>query len=317
MKNKIITVFFVAVLAIMLTGNAAAAELHKTFPAKPEVKISTMSGDCTVRQGPAGEIKVDLSYTYDTDEFTPIMEAEAGLLTLREDFHGHGSRNGRSHWSVTVPAVTRIVFSSASGDGKIFDLNASVTAKTASGDIQLKNISGDVTIRSASGDITLESVKGNLSCSTASGDLQAADLEGDVQVKSASGRIELKGIRGSCQVKTASGDLGLTGLLLQGPANFSTASGDIEVTLGGVNKQDLTLSSASGDVTLDFNGQPFQGSFEFRVSKRHGDIVCPVAFDHEEEIDHGHSITLVKSFARGAGPKITMKSASGTVTLKK
>jgi len=317
MKNKIITIFFVVLLAIVLNGSAAAAELHKTFPAKPEVKISTVSGDCTVRQGPVGEIKVDLTYTYDADGFTPVMEAEAGQLTLREDFHGHGDHDGRSHWSVTVPAATRIVFSSASGDGKIFGLNASVTAKTASGDIQLKNISGDVNIRSASGDITIESVKGNLSCALASGDLQAVELEGDVQVKSASGRIELKGIKGRCQAKTASGNLDLTGLVLQGPANFSSASGDIEVTLSGSNDQDLTLSSASGDVTLDFNGQPFQGSFEFRVSKRHGDIVCPVAFDHEEEIDHGHSITLVKSFTRGAGPKITLKSASGTVTLKK
>ncbi|MBE0665166.1 MAG: DUF4097 family beta strand repeat protein, partial [Candidatus Aminicenantes bacterium] len=257
------------------------------------------------------------TYTYDADEFTPVMEAEAGRLTLREDFHGHGNHNGRSHWSVTVPATTSIVFSSASGDGEIYDLNASVTAKTASGDVKLKNIRGDVNIRSASGDISLESIKGGVSCYLASGELQAADLEGDVQVKSASGQIELKGIKGSCQAKTASGDLDLSGLVLQGPAVFSSASGDVAVTLSGSNDQDMSLSSASGDVTLDFNGQPFQGSFEFRVSKDHGDIVCPVAFDRQEEIEHGESITLVKSFARGAGPKITLKSAIGTVTLKK
>ena len=77
------------------------------------------------------------------------------------------------------------------------------------------------------------------------------------------------------------------------------------------------LSAASGDVTLDFNGQPFQGSFEFRVSKHHGDIVCPEAFDHQEEVSDGDSIVLVKRFSRGAGPKITLKSASGIVTLKK
>ncbi len=164
MKNKIITVFFVVVLAIVLNGSAAAAELHKTFPAKPELKIATVSGDCTIRKGLANEIKVDLTYTYDADEFTPVMEAEAGLLTLREDFHGHGSHNGRSHWSVTVPVTTSIVFSSASGDGEIVDLNASVTAKTASGDVKMKNIRGDVNIRSASGDISLESIKGEVSC---------------------------------------------------------------------------------------------------------------------------------------------------------
>jgi len=317
MKNKIITVFSIMACFVLLGGSAPAAELHKTFPAQPELKIATVSGDCTIRKGLAKEIKVDLTFTYDTDEFTPIMEAEAGRLTLREDFHGHGSHNGRSHWMVTVPAATSIIFSSASGSGEMYDLDASVTAKTASGDIQVKNIKGDVNIRSASGDISLESVKGSVSCTLASGDLQAVDLEGDVQVKSASGRIKLKGIKGSCQAKTASGNLDLTGLVLQGPAILSSASGDVAVILSGSNDQDMTISSASGDVTLDFNGQPFQGSFEFRVSKRHGDIVCPVAFDHEEEIDHGHSITLVKSFARGTGPKITLKSASGTVTLKK
>ena len=317
MKNKIITVFFITVLSIVFIGSLAAAELHKTFPAQPELKIATVSGDCTIRKGLANEIRVDLTYTYDADEFTPVIEAEAGLLTLREDFHGHGSHNGRSHWSVTVPAATRVVFSSASGSGEMYDLDASVTAKTASGDVKAKNIKGDVNIRSASGDISLKSVKGIVSCTLASGDLQAEDLQGDIKVKSASGEIEMKGIKGSCQAKTASGNLDLRGLVLQGAAVFSSASGDVAITMSGSNDQDMTLSTASGDVTLDFNGLPFQGSFEFRVSKEHGDIVCPVAFDSQEEIAHGDSITLVKRFARGAGPKITLKSASGTVTLKK
>jgi len=317
MKTKIIIIFIVMAMFVLLSGTLPAAELHKTFSAQPELKVVTVSGDCIIRKGLANEIKVDLTYTYDAEEFTPIMEEKAGLLTLREDFPGHGSHNGSSHWSVTVPAATRVVFSSASGAGDIVDLNASVSAKTASGDLQLKNIIGNVTAYSASGAITLAAIKGTTSCSLASGDLQASDLEGDVQVKSASGHIELKGIRGRCQAKTASGDLDLTGLELQGPAIVSSASGNVAVTLNRPVNQDMTLSAASGDVTLDFNGQPFQGTFEFRVSKHHGDIVCSEAFDHQEEINDNDSIVLVKSFSRGAGPKITLKIASGTVTLKK
>jgi DUF4097 and DUF4098 domain-containing protein YvlB len=317
MKKITIGTCFCAAVLFLLNGSLLAAELHKTFSAQPELKITLVSGDAIVRQGPAGEIKVDLTHTYTADEFTAIMEEKAGVLELREDFHGRGTHQGHSRWTVSIPAATRVDFSSASGSGDIRGLNAAVTFKTASGDLQLENISGDVTAHSASGTISLAAIKGNVSCSLASGDLQASGLEGDVQVKSASGSITLKEVKGRCQAKTASGDLDVSGLELQDPAVLSTASGSVLVSLKRAVSQDMTLSSASGDVTLDCNGQPIQGTFEFRVSKHHGDIICPVAFDRQEEIENGSSITVVKTFTRGSGPKFTLKSASGTVTLKK
>ena len=99
MKNKIITVFFVVVLAIVLNGSAAAAELHETFPANADLENGHREDD----DGDAKDLPTrsrSISPTPTTRiEFTPVMEAEAGLLTLREDFHGHGSNSMHVGWS--------------------------------------------------------------------------------------------------------------------------------------------------------------------------------------------------------------------------
>ncbi|RLD82125.1 MAG: hypothetical protein DRJ10_05370 [Bacteroidetes bacterium] len=81
---------------------------------------------------------------------------------------------------------------------------------------------------------------------------------------------------------------------------------------------DLTLSSASGDVTLNYNGNDLSGFYEFTARVKKGRIISPVKFDKEEVIEKNGKKYDVKSFTKGnSSPIILIKTSSGTAKLIK
>ena len=87
-------IFVVLALSILFL-NARAAEnvLDKTFKPKEMVKISIISGDCVIKTGSTSEIKVHLVYTYDNDEFKPVLAEEGNTLVLKEEFSKSGEKS--------------------------------------------------------------------------------------------------------------------------------------------------------------------------------------------------------------------------------
>jgi DUF4097 and DUF4098 domain-containing protein YvlB len=284
---------------MFLYGNLQATEVNKTFKAMDTVEIKTVSGDCEVKTGKGGEIKVTVVYSYPTERFEPIFKEEGGALILKEEFHctGHKeSTSGKSKWTVTVPVKTNIEFASASGDLKIDGLKSEVEAKTASGDIKLSSINGTLKIKSASGDI------------------HVTGSTGDIKIKSASGDIKLQNAGGELQVKTASGDVKANGIELEKESSLASVSGEVEIKLTKSLTVDLEISTVSGDATLDYNGNPVKGHFVFKGMVKN--FNCPFPFDEGDSSKY--SPFGKKSFTKdGDSPKIYLKAVSGELTLKK
>ena len=293
---------FLAVLALsILFLNAQAAgkkAVDKTFKPKEMVKISIVSGDCIIKKGSGSEIKVHLVYTYADDEFEPVFEEEGNTLVLKEKFHkteGKWSHSGESDWTVTVPERTKIDVSSASGDLEITGLQSSVSGRVASGDITLKDINGSCQLKSASGDVDI------------------SDSSGETSVKIASGDIKLTNVKGTFAIKAASGDIQASGIELSGASDFNTVSGELLLALAKTCTADLELATVSGDITLDYNGNPLQGNVEFKGMK--GNIHSDVPFDHDGESKYNPFVT--KTIKKGDSPTITLKAVSGKLSLKK
>jgi len=119
-------------------------------------------------------------------------------------------------------------------------------------------------------------------------------------------------------VKTASGEVVAADNELSGSSVFSSASGDVEVSLSKSQLHDLKLSTASGDVVLKYNGNQMLGTFEFTAKVDQGKIISPVKFDKEVVITRNGDEYDVKSFTLGnATPSIVLKTASGTAKLVK
>ncbi|MBN2183705.1 MAG: DUF4097 family beta strand repeat protein [Candidatus Krumholzibacteriota bacterium] len=337
--KKVTAIFICAMILVLMPCLMQAKdgkEVRKEFSGIKVIDISTVSGDVTIKVHDSDKVTVDLFYDVDVeDAFEYKISDRSSRVEIKEEWHGR-STWGEVRWTLAVPKGIDIEFSTASGDFDASGPFGSVKVSTASGDIEVRDTKGDVSVSTASGEVTLikayggnkvSTASGEITIkesnaksrlSTASGDIRVSKMEGDLKFSTASGDIEVSDCKGTFKLSCASGTIVVEKVSFTGASSFSTASGEVEVVLAESCKYDLELSTASGDVTLDYNGQEVRGYFEFEARKRRGRISCPFGFDNEEEFKKHGETYLKKSFTRnGDDPQIFMTTASGHVTLKK
>jgi len=354
MKNSKLMMPLIALLLLLGFSSFAQKEINKTFDAKKTLTVKTVSGDCTIEKSTNNKIEVHLTYTYSDDCFEYIFDETSEGLEIREKFGKHSRCSGMSEWTIRVPENIEVKFSSASGSFNLNGTKNGLKANTASGSIRAKFVEGYIDLNSASGSIKIEDAKGELELNTASGDIdiekidaktkintasgsisianatqeldagtasgriRANDISGKIELHTASGDISVENAKGSFELKSASGDIDANSIEITDESFFKSASGDVGVVLTKSSEYDLTLSSASGNSVLDYNGNALKGFYEFTARVDKGDIISPESFDSEEVIDkHGQDYD-VKSFTKGnASPKIIIKTASGKAKLIK
>ena len=314
------TILLAGLTIFLLTANLQAGrkkEISKTFEAMKTVRINTVSGDCLVKVGDNDKIDVQLTYTYmPEDNFEPIFQIKGSSLYLEEDMIG--STYGSALWTVTVPAETRINFSTASGDFTADDLKGRISVETASGDIELSNCNCNIKAQTASGDIQLTDSEGDFNLEIASGDITVSDCKGVFELNSASGDIETDNCRGEFELNAASGDIEALKTFIEEASTFDVASGDVYVELAETAEFNLSLSSASGNATLNYNGHPVRGYFELTAREDRGDIRAPFPFDDEEVFERYDRDYVSKSFTLSTDtPSITIETATGKAVLEK
>jgi len=335
MKNLKVSLIIASLLMSFSFMSFAQKEVNKTFEAKEILKVSTVSGDCIIKEGTTNKIIVNLKYTYSDDCFEYDFKEGDNYLSIKEDFHGRNCK-GESEWTITIPSNISVKFSSASGDLLLNNVDNNLSASTASGDIEIKDVGKEVEISTASGDITLENINGKSDISSASGDITANDCKNGLNVSSASGNITAKNITGETKitaasgnirlvsakgefyVKSASGNVEAENIEIIEESTFKTASGDVNVILAKTPSSDLLLASASGNAVLDYDGNEIKGTFKFSARVDKGEIISPIKFDKEEIIEkHGKDYDL-KSFTKNeSSPLIKIKTASGKAKLMK
>jgi DUF4097 and DUF4098 domain-containing protein YvlB len=150
---------------------------------------------------------------------------------------------------------------------------------------------------------------------TVNGDIRIKKSDGDIMVRTASGDIDINGSKGVFKVKCASGNFNAGGIVLQETSTFKTASGEIRVRLAKTSEHDMDLVSASGNITLDYNGNPVQGYFKFKGKRRN--INSDIPFDNEDE-SYEYSPFVKRYFKKGGGsPVVTLQTVSGELAFKK
>ena len=313
--TKTVGISVLVLLVLSMSAFAGRKEvIDKEFDLKETVRIHTVSGDCIIRQGDVDKIQVHLVYTYRPDgSFEPEFEERGKVLRLSENHYE--SNRGSSIWTITVPAETRIRFSTASGDFEAEGMTGNLDAETASGDMIIENCAGRFDFETASGNLRAIDCKGEFEFSSASGDVTIENCNGIFELESASGDVEIENCEGEFDAGVASGDVEVEGVIVTAASTFETASGDVDVALGSSSEFDLVLSTASGSATLDYSGHPVKGSFEFVARVRRGRIVAPFEFDIEEEFERWDQDYMRKSFRRGEGPMIAIETASGRAEL--
>jgi DUF4097 and DUF4098 domain-containing protein YvlB len=161
MKPKILrSLLLMALIAILapLPLNAQK-KLSKTFTGIKRIRMSTASGNCTIRKSVDARTSVDLTYSFDGDDYKPVISQEGDRLVINEEFHGQ-SFSGSAEWTLTVPDNLEIKFTTGSGNVDATGLVMNLEATTGSGTFDFNTIRGEIKINTGSGDIELQGVNG-------------------------------------------------------------------------------------------------------------------------------------------------------------
>src|SRR5882757_8758607 len=81
-------------------SSAQGQKITKTFSGIKKINLSTASGSCKLIKGATNEVLVNVSHTYSSDDYQPIMEQDGSTLKLKEDFAHKGSYSGNSSWEL-------------------------------------------------------------------------------------------------------------------------------------------------------------------------------------------------------------------------
>ena len=260
------------------------------FGPRGTVDLRIASGDIVVTAWNRDEVKVHAYSERGSLQFEPSQTSLT--LSVRSRY---GS-TGDTRYEVTVPAGTRVLMQSASGDISVSGTRGEIDARSASGDVQISDAADRVSVHTISGEIQASRIAGNLSVETVSGDLQIDRVAGDVDVATVSGEISLSDIRSKyVKANTTSGEVQYQGTVDDGGRyDFHSHSGGVRVSLPSSAGASLTLETYSGEIDSDF----------------------PMTLQPSTEVGHNRPRRLEFTIGRG-GARISATTFSGDVRIER
>ena len=189
-----------------------------------------------------------------------------------------------------------------------------VKISTQSGRINVRSAGKGAELSSAGGDIRIETVTGDLKATTAGGDVKAGAVSGDVRIETVGGDIVVRSAGGSVVARTGGGDVTLK--KVRGPVTARTSGGTIscEITSTAAAGGDLTTSGGDVTITLPAN---YRADLDVKVSGVESDSDAITSQFPEVTVSHRPGAISGEGRLNGGGPKLTIRSNSGTVTIRK
>jgi hypothetical protein len=239
-------------------------------------------------------------------EQNPPIRQQGNMIVVGRVEDRELLRNISIDYDVTIPAQTKLLSQTGSGDQTISGIQQSLTAKTGSGNITLDNVGADTHVHSGSGDLKINNVKGALFADTGSGNIRGYGVAGEIDAHTGSGDVEMHQVAaGDIKVGSGSGNLKLQGV--QGGLRAQTGSGDIQAQ--GEATRDWRLGAGSGNITLKL---PAQASFELDARTSSGTLKVSHPVTYQGEISRKHIHGKVNS----GGVALDLHTGSGDIYIE-
>lgn len=293
--------------------------VNKTFSGIKTIKLNTASGDIDLKKSASSDVKLLVKYSYDDDDYQPIIEQSGSRLTLKEQFSS-GNHTGNSSWTLEIPDNISVNLNTGSGDITVGDLSIELRSNSGSGNIDIMKVKGTLDFNTGSGNVEVSEASGELMVNTGSGNIRATKGSGEFSFNAGSGNISLDDLKGDFKANVGSGNIRSKNLSLTGSSSFNSGSGDVSVTLSSPLDYNISVNSGSGNSTLNFNGNAISGEVIMTANKKNGNIVAPFKFDKEETIDEGdrYNERIQKTVKLGSKDiQIKVGTGSGTAEITK
>jgi DUF4097 and DUF4098 domain-containing protein YvlB len=296
------TLYITPLLLALSIGQAFAStpiNLSKDIRPNAKVSIDNVKGEVTVTAWDKNEIQVSGTLG---DGARPLeIEGSDGNVEIHVDSDskthsvfswGSDTRMQPTVLNVRVPKAVSVEINVVSAPVSIDGLDG--------GKVEINSVSGRIRGNLRSPDINLQTVSGSI-------DLAGSAVKADLQT--VSGDITAPNVTERVEAQTVSGRMTIGG----GPwkqANFSTVSGDTQITGGPSRDGKIDVDSMSGDVQLQL---PSDTSAKLDASTFSGSIRSD--FGNPSSEDDGPGKKLKATIGSGGG-NIHVESFSGDVKLR-
>ena len=238
-----------------------------------ELDVSNIAGNIELKRGAGSEAtieatKVARARTVDeAKELLPLVKIEVGERGTRAEvrtvypderyvYNNRRNVNVQVHYTITVPAGTRVSVRSISGDIRSADITGELSLVTTSGNVQVikakrvsaaKTTSGSVSIADTDSDLPIEA-------GSVSGDIMVNRVKASrMELSTISGKVVLQDVTSDrVEAQSLSGDVEFGGPLLKGGRyELTSHSGNVRVTVAGGSGFEVEANSWSGNVQSD------------------------------------------------------------------
>jgi DUF4097 and DUF4098 domain-containing protein YvlB len=207
-----------------------------------------------------------------------------------------------------------LVLDYAPSDVTAGQIGGRVKISTQSGQIRVKGAGKGAELSSAGGDIRIESVTGDLKATTSGGDIRAGAVTGDARLETVGGDVVVRSAGGSIAARTGGGDITLK--KVRGPVVARTSGGTISCEITSAAAAGGELATSGGDVTITLPAN-YRADVDVRVSGVDPDTDAVISQFPEITVSRRAGSISGEGKLNGGGPRLTIRSNSGTVTIRK
>ncbi|HET8925813.1 MAG TPA: DUF4097 family beta strand repeat-containing protein [Candidatus Acidoferrum sp.] len=267
------------------------------------------------------------------------------------EIHPSGSNSSDSRISldldVSIPKNSLLTVRSEKGDVTVSDMSKPVAINSINGDIEVRGAAGDVTIETRKGDVKVSDTKGNIKISGHGGEVNVSTATGGLtldgefygpiradkvakgvrfisqrtdltltqltgHLEAGSGNLEIADAPGNLTLRTNSYDVTIENAA--GKVKVDNRNGNVEVRFSAAPKEDVEITNSSAGITLSL---PETSSFDVLADCHSGDIDTEFHADSltQTSTKSGDS-HLEGKYGSGRGPKITLKTSYGSISLR-
>jgi hypothetical protein len=183
-----------------------------------------------------------------------------------------------------------------------------IEVQTAGGSIEVADRDGAVAVKSSGRSLRLGSVNGALSALTSGGSISLGNCNGDASLKTSGGSIKSGNVNGSLSAQTSGGKISVGNV--SGNLSAKTSGGSISARLENQITRPVSLITSGGSINLAVKPD-FKANLDAKTSG--GRVICDLPL----EVSGKFSKKAISGAVNGGGPKITMKTSSGNIVLKK
>lgn len=261
---------------------------------------------------------------------------------------GSGDSRVNLDLEISVPKKASLMIRGEKGDITVSGMEKPVSITTNNGDIEIRDTAGDVDIETRKGDVKVSDTKGNVklsgrgnevSVSGATGgltidgefygpiradkiakgvrfvsqrtDLTLSQLTGHMEA--GSGNLEISDAPGNLSLRTNSYDVSIENA--SGKAKVENRNGNVDVRFSFPPKEDVEITNSSAAITLSI---PESSSFDILADCHSGDIDSEFSADSLKKTSTNSGDShLEGKYGSGRGPKITLKTSYGSISLRR